>query len=67
MDMQDFVHDEHWDDLLNDDSPFELAIENISLSELKNTTCIDVSQDNSGNCDVPGAALDALKRLLIAD
>ena len=72
MDMHDFVDDEfqcdfdcdddvneHWDDLLNDDSLFELAIENISLSELENTTCIDVSQDHSGNCDVPGAALDA--------
>ena len=80
MDIHDFddyeFHDdfncdddvnEHWDDLLNDDSLFELAIENISLCELENTTCIDVSQDNSGGCDVPGAALDSPKQLLIAD
>lgn len=53
--------------MLNDDSLFELAIENIFLSELENTICIDVPQDNSGNCDVPGAALDALKHFLIAD
>ena len=72
VDFVDFeFHDddvnELWDDLLNDDSLFELAIENIFLSELENTICIDVPQDNSGNCDVPGAALDALKHFLIAD
>lgn len=80
LDVHDFVRDEfqyefdcdddvneHQDDLLSDDSLFELAIENISLSELENTTCIDFSQDNSGNCNVPGAALDVLGRLLIAD
>lgn len=36
---------EQWGDLLNEDSLFQLAIENLSLSQLEASTCVDVSQD----------------------
>ena len=52
---------EQWDNLLHDDSLCELAI----LSQLEISTC-DVSNSSvnrSGNCEVPGAAIDGLENL----
>ena len=48
-----------WDDLLQDDSFFELAIDNLSLSQLE--ISLNVSHEQSGNFKVPMAALDALQ------
>ena len=60
---------EQWDNLLHDDSLFELAIDNMSLSQLEISTC-DVSNSSlnrSGNCEVPGAAMDVLENLAFAE
>lgn len=60
---------EQWDNLLHDDSLFELAIDNMSLSQLKISTC-DVSNSSvnrSGNCEVPGATMDVLENLAFAE
>ena len=61
---------EQWSDLLNDDSLFELAIENLSLSQLEASTCAEVScelHDESGKCDVPAAALDTLENFSVLE
>lgn len=52
-----------WDDLIEDDSLFELALDNLSLSQLDVTT--QMTRDESHNAVVPGAALDALEQLLL--
>ena len=62
--------DEQWDDLLNGDTLFELALENLSLSQLEMSTFDDISggpQEKSGNYEVPGAALDAFGQLSISE
>ena len=61
---------EQWNDLLNDDSLFELAIENVSLSQLEASTCAEISCElhvESGKCDVPAAALDALENFSVLE
>ena len=54
--------------MLNDDSLFELAIENLSLSHLEASTCAEVScelRNESGKYDVPAAVLDALENFSV--
>lgn len=58
----DFI--EQWDELLHDDSLFEMAIENLSLSQLELSTCDDVS---FGSCEVPSVACNALDKLSVYD
>ena len=60
---------EQWDNLLHDDSLFELAIDNMSLSQLEISTCdvLNSSVNWSGNCEVPGAAMDVLENLAFAE
>lgn len=56
--------------MLNDDSLFELAIENLSLSQLEASTCAEIScelHDESGKCEVPAAALDALENFSVLE
>ena len=48
-----------WDDLLHDDSLFELAVDNLSLSQLNISA--DMSHEQSGNFELPMAALAALE------
>ncbi|XP_022780469.1 Bloom syndrome protein homolog [Stylophora pistillata] len=61
---------EDWNDLLNDESLFELAIENLSLSQLEASTCAELScelHDESGKFEVPAAALDLLENISISE
>ena len=63
----DYEHDgftEQWNELLHDDSLFEMAIETLSLSQLELSTCDDVSFDY---CELPSAACDALDKLSVCD
>ena len=55
---------DQWDELLHDDSLFEMAIENLSLSQLELSTCDDVSL---GSYEVPSVAFDALDKLSVCD
>ena len=59
---------EQWDNLLHDDSLFELAID-MSLSPLEISTfdVSNISVNRSGNCEVPGAAMDVLENLAFAE
>ena len=50
-----------WDDLLDDDSLFELVVDNLSLSELNISA--DTSHEQSGNFELPMAALAALDQI----
>ena len=66
------LHDinEQWDNILHDDFLFELAIDNLTLSQLEASTCAAVSNSSvyqSGNCAVPGAATEVLENLTFAE
>ena len=60
--LDDFT--DQWNELLHHESLFEMAIENVSLSQLELSTCDDVSL---GSCEVPSVAFDALDKLSVCD
>ena len=59
LDQFDDAWNREWDDFLQDDSLFELAIDNLSFSQLEMSA--NVSYDQSADIEVPMAALDALQ------
>ena len=59
LDHCDDTWNREWGELLNDESLFELAVENLSLSQLAIST--NTPQEQSRNFEVPMAAADALQ------
>ena len=59
LDQFEDAWNSEWDDLLQDEALFELAIDNLSLSQLEMSA--NVSHEQSANIEVPMAALDALQ------
>lgn len=55
---------EQWDELLHDYSRFEMAIENLSLSQLEPSTCADVS---CGSCEAASLACNVLDKLSVSE
>ena len=59
LDQFDDAWNREWDDLLQHESLFELALDNLSLSELEMSA--NVSHEQPANIEVPVAALDVLQ------
>ena len=59
LDQFDDAWNREWDDLLQDESLFELALDNLSLSQLEMSA--NVSHEQPANIEVPVAALDVLQ------
>ena len=59
LDQFDDAWNREWNDLLQDESLFELAIDNLSLTQLEMSA--NVSHEQSANIEVPMAALDVLQ------